>query len=248
MSTVGVVARNPQLVLSSRVAQAVFVVVSDQSIRRSLEAAISDSEWQVETFASAQEFLARPRFTGPSCVILEVSLFGFNLLKRLADRANTRVILINGSGDVMSVHDLKMREPFECNWVLSAIRDAIECSAMAVRREQQIEVLRACYSTLSAREREVMSLVVEGLLNKQVGYKLGLSEITVKAHRGKVMRKMKAHSLAELVRMAAWLEVSAGEPETEPLPGYRGAARFEAQKCLLAISIRDVGMVGITMA
>ena len=245
MSAVGVVVHNPGLMLSSRVAQSVFVVVSDQSIRRSLEAAISDSGWQVETFASAQEFLARPCLACPSCLILDVRLLGSNLLKRLADRAYVRVVLINGYVDApMNVHATEPHEPFESNRLLSAIRHAIDCSETAVRREQQIEALRARYNSLTVRERQVMALVVEGLLNKQVGYELDLSEITIKAHRGKVMRKMRARSLADLVRMAAWLELSDGEQTTEHLP----ASRFDAEKSSVAISSREAGVLGITMA
>ena len=143
MSTVGVVAHNPGLMLSSGAPQSVFVVASDQSIRRSLEAAISNSGWEVETFASAQEFLARPCFDRPSCLVLDVRLLGFNLLKCLADRAYVRVVLINGYvGAPMNVHAMEPREPFESNRLLSAIRDALDCSETAVRREQQIEALR----------------------------------------------------------------------------------------------------------
>jgi len=245
MSAVGVVAHNPGLMLSSGALQSVFVVASDQSIRRSLQAAISDSGWEVETFASAQEFLARPSFYRPSCLVLDVRLLGFNLLKCLADRAYVRVVLIKGYVDApMSVHAIEPHEPFESDRLLSAIRDAIDCSETAVRREQQIEALRARYDSLTSRERQVMALVVEGLMNKQVAYRLDLSEITVKAHRGKVMRKMKARSLADLVRMAAWLEVSDGQPATERLP----ASRFEVEKSSVAISIREAGVLGITMA
>jgi FixJ family two-component response regulator len=245
MSAVGVVAHNPGLMLCSGAAQSVFVVVSDQSIRRSLEAAISDSGWEVETFASAQEFLARPCFDRPSCLVLDVRLLGFNLLKCLADRAYVRVVLINGYVDApMNVHAMEPREPFESNRLLSAIRDAIDCSETAVRRERQIEALRARYDSLTSRERQVMALVVEGLMNKQVAYRLDLSEITVKAHRGKVMRKMKARSLADLVRMEAALEVSGEQLATERLP----ASRFDAERSSVAISIREVGVVGMTMA
>jgi FixJ family two-component response regulator len=244
MSTVGVVAHNPGLMLSSGAPQSVFVVASDPLIRRSLEAATSDSGWEVETFASAQEFLARPFFDRPSCLVLDVRLLGFNLLKCLADRAYVRVVLINGYvGAPMNVHAMEPREPFESNRLLSAIRDALDCSETAVRREQQIEALRARYDSLTSRERQVMALVVEGLMNKQVAYRLDLSEITVKAHRGKVMRKMKARSLADLVRMEAGLELSGGQPATERLP----ASCFDAEKSSVAISIRDIGVLGITM-
>jgi FixJ family two-component response regulator len=180
-------------------------------------------------------------------VILDVRHLCFNLLKGLADCPHMQVILINGYGDVlMNVHAMRTREPFVSNRLLS-VRDAIECSEMAVRREQQIEALRTCYESLTAREREVMAMVVEGLLNKQIAYKLGLSEITVKAHRGKMTSKIKAHSVAELVRMAACLGISPLEPATQPLP-YRGAARSEAEKGSFAISIADGGVVAITMA
>jgi FixJ family two-component response regulator len=245
MSAVGVVAHNPGLMLSSGAPESVFVVASDPLIRRSLEAATSDSGWEVETFASAQEFLARPFFDRSSCLVLDVRLLGFNLLKCLADRAYVRVVLINGYvGAPMNVHAMEPREPFESNRLLSAIRDALDCSETAVRREQQIEALRARYDSLTSRERQVMALVVEGLMNKQVAYRLDLSEITVKAHRGKVMRKMKARSLADLVRMEAGLELSGGQPATERLP----ASCFDAEKSSVAISIRDIGVLGITMA
>jgi FixJ family two-component response regulator len=249
MNTVGSVTNNAQSAIPMRAAQTVFVVDSDDTIRRSLKAAISDTGWQVETFASAQEFLAGAYFAGPSCLILDVRHLGFNLLKRLADCAYLRVILINGYSDVlMNVHAIKTPEPFVSHRLLSAIRYAIECSQMAVRREQQIEALRACYDSLTAREREVMATVVEGQLNKQIAYKLGLSEITVKAHRGKVMSKMKARSLADLVRMAACLGISPVQVATEPLP-YRSVARSEAEKSSFAISIPEGGgLVGITMA
>ena len=191
----------------------VFVVDDDVSVRESLELLIRCAGWQPETFASAQEFLARPRVLVPSCLVLDVTLpdlNGLDLQKRIAvDRTDMPIIFITGYGDVpMTVQAMKagavefLTKPFSDDVLLSAIRHAIERSRAALDHEAEMRALRDCYASLSRREREVMALVVSGLLNKQVGGELGISEITVKAHRGQVMRKMKADSLPDLVKMA----------------------------------------------
>jgi FixJ family two-component response regulator len=194
----------------------VFVVDDDVSVRESLESLIRCAGWQPETFASAQEFLSRPRVLAPSCLVLDVTLpdlNGLDLQKRVAvDRTDMPIIFITGYGDVpMTVQAMKagavefLTKPFGDDVLLSAIRHAIERSQAALGHEAEMQALRDRHASLSRREREVMALVVSGLLNKQVGGELGISEITVKAHRGKVMRKMEARSLADLVTMAARL-------------------------------------------
>jgi FixJ family two-component response regulator len=194
----------------------VFVVDDDISVRESLELLIRCEGWQPETFASGQEFLTRPRALVPSCLVLDFSLPGLNgleLQKRVAvERTNMPIIFITGYGDVpMTVQAMKagavefLTKPFGEDALLSGIRAALERSRVALSREAQMRVLQERYASLSCRERQVMALVVSGLLNKQIGGELGISEITVKAHRGKVMQKMKADSLAYLVRIAAKL-------------------------------------------
>jgi FixJ family two-component response regulator len=195
----------------------VFVVDDDISVRESLELLIRSEGWEPETFASAQEFLARPRALVPSCLVLDVSLPGLNgleLQKRVAiERTDVPIIFITGYGDVpMTVQAMKagavefLTKPFSDDVLLSAIRHAIERSQTALGHEAEIQALRDRYESLTRREREVMVLLASGLLNKQVGGELGISEITVKAHRGQVMQKMKADSFAELVKMAARLQ------------------------------------------
>ena len=199
----------------SHAAPVVFVVDDDVSVRESLELLISTAGWQPETFASAQEFLSRLRPTVPCCLVLDVTLpglSGLELQKHLAARTDMPIIFISGHGDVpMTVQAMKagavefLTKPFKDDVLLDAIRGAIERSRATLRQDSQIRVLRDCYASLTARERQVMKLVVSGLLNKQVGSELRISEITVKAHRGQVMRKMKADSLPGLVTMAARL-------------------------------------------
>jgi FixJ family two-component response regulator len=194
----------------------VFVVDDDISVRESLELLIRCEGWQPETFSSGQEFLSRPRALVPSCLVLDFSLPGLNgleLQKRIAvERTDMPIIFITGYRDVpMTVQAMKagavefLTKPFGEDALLSAIRAALERSRVALSQEAEMRVLRGRDASLSRREQQVMALVVSGLLNKQIGGELGISEITVKAHRGKVMQKMKADSLADLVRMAAKL-------------------------------------------
>ena len=201
-------------------APVVFVVDDDISVRESLELLIRNEGWRAETFASAQEFLDRPRVIVPSCLVLDVSLPGLNgldLQERVArERTDMPIIFITGYGDVpMTVRAMKagavefLTKPFGDDVLLDAIRHALERSKAVLDQEAEMAVLRECYASLTRREREVMALVVSGLLNKQVGGELGISEITVKAHRGQVMQKMKAASLADLVKMAARLRIGA---------------------------------------
>lgn len=202
----------------------VFVVDDDISVRESLEALIRYAGWQPETFASAREFLARNRVLAPSCLVLDVSLpdlNGLDLQKRIAaDRTDLPIIFITGHGDVpMTVQAMKggavefLTKPFSDEVLLAAIRNAIDRSRDILGHEAELRELRDRYASLSPREREVMALVASGMLNKQVGGRLGISEITVKAHRGQVMRKMKAGSLAELVTMSATLQITPGGVE-----------------------------------
>ena len=196
----------------------VFIVDDDISVRESLELLVRHQGWQPRLFASAQKFLSHARPLVPSCLVLDVNLpdlNGLDLQKRIAaHRSDMPVIFITGYGDVpTTVRAMKagavefLTKPFSDDVLLTAIRNALERSRIALQRQAKIRELQNCYASLTPREREVMALVVSGLLNKQVGGELGISEITVKAHRGKVMQKMRADSLPTLVKMAARLRI-----------------------------------------
>ena len=196
----------------------VFIVDDDLSVRESLQSLVRSAGWQAETFASAKDFLARPRVVTPSCLVLDVQLpdlSGLALQQRVVDRIDMPIIFITGYTDVpVTVQAMKagaiefLTKPYQSDVVLDAIQNAFERSRAALGQQAKMMSIRDHYASLSRREREVMALVVSGLLNKQVGGELGISEITVKAHRGNVMRKMRAESVPDLVRMAASLEIA----------------------------------------
>jgi FixJ family two-component response regulator len=195
----------------------IFIVDDDISVRESVEGLVRHEGWQPETYTSAQEFLSRPPAMAPSCLILDVNLpdlNGLDLQQRVAERTAMPIIFITGYGDIpMTVRAMKagavefLTKPFSDEALLAAIRSAIGRSEAELAQETARRELRERFATLSFREREVMQLIVRGLLNKQVGGELGISEITVKAHRGKVMQKMRARSFANLVNMAGELGI-----------------------------------------
>jgi FixJ family two-component response regulator len=204
-----------EVVTMPNAAATVFVVDDDVSVRESLELLIRAAGWQVVTFGSAADFLAHPRQAVASCLILDLSLPGLNgleLQEQIRERTEMPIVFITGHGDVpTTVRAMKagaaefLTKPFSDVVLVDMIRHCLERSRAVLREQAEMRVLRGRYESLTPREREVMALIVTGLLNKQVGAELGISEITVKAHRGQLMRKMQADSLAGLVMMAARL-------------------------------------------
>jgi FixJ family two-component response regulator len=217
MNLAQVVNHQLELVSVANATPIIFAIVDDISVRNSLEALIDCEGWQVETFAAAREFLAQPRPLVPSCLILALTQSDPNTLevqKQLSrERGEVPIVVISGHADVpTTVRAMKagavdvLLNPFSNELLLEAIRESLERSRKILDREMETHETRSRYESLSRRERQVMSLVVSGLLNKQVGGKLGIAEVTVKAHRGQVMQKMKANTVADLMRMAAQLK------------------------------------------
>jgi FixJ family two-component response regulator len=201
-----------------RDAQIVYIVDDDVSMREAIAAFVDDAGWQPIAFASARDFLAYPRAQAPSCLILDVmlpDLNGLQLQQEIAsDQPSIPIIFITGYGDVpTSVRAMKagavefLIKPFDDSDLLDAVRGALERSAATIGERFKKEMLRSRYVSLTEREREVMQLVVRGMMNKQIAAELSISIVTVKAHRGQVMRKMNAKSLAELVDFAAELQL-----------------------------------------
>jgi FixJ family two-component response regulator len=221
MSIVSAAHRDVRPLQMSNVTPIVFVVDDDVSVRESLAALMHYAGYQAEMFASAREFLAQPAARVPNCLLLDVSLpdlNGLELQERIAaDRGDMPIIFITGHGDIpMTVKAMKagaiefLTKPLSQDTLLSAIKAALATSRLTLGQGAETQALRDRYASLSGREREVMALVTSGLMNKQVGGELGISEITVKAHRGRVMRKMNARSLADLVKMAASFGLASG--------------------------------------
>jgi FixJ family two-component response regulator len=196
----------------------VFVVDDDPSMRASIQGLLKSASLRSESFGTAEEFLYSKRPEGPSCLVLDVNLPGVNGLdfqRQLADAGiQIPIIFVTGHGDIpMTVQAMKsgavefLTKPFDDQNLLNAIHQALDRDRVRRRQQSNDAGLRKCYEALSAREREVMGLVVSGMLNKQIAFELGISEITVKIHRGHVMRKMGVRSLADLVRMTETLEI-----------------------------------------
>jgi FixJ family two-component response regulator len=205
----------------------VFIVDDDVSVRESLESMVRQAGWNPKTYSTAQEFLDRQKESVPSCLVLDVSLpglSGLELQRQIVDeRSAMPIIFITGYGDVpMTVRAMKagamefLTKPFSDEVLLSAIEQALERSRVALNRDVEIRALQKAYLSLTPREQQVMSLVVSGMLNKQIGGELGISEVTVKAHRGRVMEKMTAGSLADLVKMATRLRLGTSPRRKSP--------------------------------